>query len=162
METGKKYAKLNDNPPTTDVQALDTSDAKLDSENGSPGFNHNNSSSQPVAGPKITFHGHLPQNDSDRHIPNEKIPLSEHGRFDGYVKILKTDNIDMKELLEALEGLEDLVHELDFGVKLAKGEGLELIVKLFKHEENRVKKMAAIVLGSAMQVFYVIKVIVCF
>jgi len=156
METGKKYAKLDDNPPTTDVQSLDISDAQLDSENGpaslSTGFNYNNSSSQPITGSKITFHGNLPQNDTDYHIPNKKISLSEHERFDDYLRILRTDNIDMKELLGALEGLEDLVHELDFGIKFANGEGLELIVKLFDHKENKVKKMAAIVVGSAMQV----------
>ncbi|CAG8529447.1 7790_t:CDS:2 [Paraglomus occultum] len=148
METGKKYAKLNDNSPVTDVQTIDISNAELDSENSSP---YNNSSSQPVAGPKVTFHGHLPQNHTDNHSPNKKIPLSEHERFDDYVNILKNDNIDVKELLGALEELEDLVHELEFGIKLAKGEGLELIVKLFEHDENRVKKMAAVVVGSAMQ-----------
>ncbi|CAG8534255.1 6905_t:CDS:2 [Diversispora eburnea] len=48
-------------------------------------------------------------------------------------------------------GLDELVHELDFSVKLSKGDGLMPIISLLNHDSNEIKKKAALVIGTAMQ-----------
>ncbi|KAG9298193.1 hypothetical protein G9A89_002681 [Geosiphon pyriformis] len=83
--------------------------------------------------------------------PNKHVPQSDHHLFEEYIASLSSNDTTNTQLLQALDGLEELVHELDFGVKLARGDGIFVILRLLTHQENEVKKKAATVLGTAMQ-----------
>ncbi|RHZ67644.1 hypothetical protein Glove_300g57 [Diversispora epigaea] len=96
---------------------------------------------------------------SQRHKENNRISHSDHLLFDNYIsqliKSLSSSSQQQQQsltmILSALDGLEELVHELDFGIKLSKGEGLKSIISLLNHDSNEIKKKAALVIGAAMQ-----------
>lgn len=62
------------------------------------------------------------------------------------------DEGKIKEMLLAMEEVENLVHTIAFGIKLSKGKGMVTVMDLLNHKDERVRKSAALVLGSAMQV----------
>ncbi|CAG8448235.1 2144_t:CDS:2 [Ambispora gerdemannii] len=84
--------------------------------------------------------------------PNKHIPHSDYESFDGHLKTLsQSHDAPIQELINALDGLEDLVHELDFGVRFANSDGVLMVIELLYHINNEVKVKAATVLGTAMQ-----------
>jgi hypothetical protein len=145
LSTGKKYAKIidpNDNTPSEIIVV---------NENGDP---INQAISQKDDNSGLTFH----QDDNfslpiitSKHKEKLRIPHSDHVQFEMYVSQLDNSS-SIQDLTSALDGLEDLVHELDFGIKLAKGQGIIAILSLLNHDSAQVKKKAAIVIGTAMQV----------
>ncbi|CAG8589719.1 3710_t:CDS:2, partial [Diversispora eburnea] len=84
-----------------------------------------------------------------------KLLDSDDSRSSSEVVLFEDDEDEDEEIfsniLSILDGLEELVHELDFGIKLSKGEGLKSIISLLDHGSNEIKKKAALVIGAAMQ-----------
>ena len=151
MSTGKKYAKI------LDPNDKEHAEVVVINENGDPiSQKEIEAVSQKDNDPRLTFHKDSKDNFSlpiitSKHKENLRIPYSDHVQFETYV--LKLENSStIQDLTTALDGLEDLVHELDFGIKLAKGQGIISILSLLDHDSAQVKKKAAIVIGTAMQV----------
>jgi hypothetical protein len=158
LNTGKKYAKIldpNDN---------ESSEVIIINENGDPIPDHKSikketsDRSRKNHGYNIKFHKDSKDNNfslpiiTSRHKENLRIPYSDHAQFEIYISQLRNSSSSLQDLISALDGLEDLVHELDFGIKLAKGEGIKSILALLDHDSAQIKKKAAIVIGTAMQV----------
>ncbi|CAJ0864298.1 833_t:CDS:2, partial [Entrophospora sp. SA101] len=89
----------------------------------------------------------LLHNKNDRDVPH-----SDHILFDEYVSQLeKPTSHPLTILISVLDGLEDLVHELDFGIKLTKEFGLKYLISLLNFDSDEVKQKAAMVIGTALQ-----------
>lgn len=145
FSTGKKYAKL------LDPNDHESSEVIIIDKNGQ------DSKSQKNNDTSITFHQDTEDLNlplpiiSSKHKENFRISHSDHLQFENYVSQLENSS-SIQDLITALDGLEELVHELDFGIKLAKGQGIISILSLLDHDSAQVKKKAAIVIGTAMQV----------
>ncbi|CAG8599695.1 9548_t:CDS:2 [Ambispora leptoticha] len=146
INTGMKQAKLLDDADGT-TSTEHTSVILLD-KNGNPIIEEKETSTtttileiseeaetETEEQKKATFHKQSDEKNSSLPLlintpkPNKHIPQSDYESFDDNLRILsQSHDAPIQELINALDGLEDLVHELDF-----------------------VKVKAATVLGTAMQ-----------
>ncbi|CAG8469504.1 2097_t:CDS:2 [Cetraspora pellucida] len=153
--SGKKYAKLldhNNNEPS-DIIIVDK-DGSIHSdpaqiESSEVGTNQDSEV-------HIHHEDSLETNSSFPVIPpghkeNFRIPHSDNLLFEECIFKLTTTSQSLHDIISTLDSLEDLVHELEFGIKLAKGNGLISIVKLLDNDSNEVKEKAALVIGTTMQ-----------
>ncbi len=95
--------------------------------------------------------------------PNPKIQDGEHELFLTSISNLHSTSASSSspsgvacsdKILGALDTLEDLVHELDFGARLIdriKSDALDTILQLIGSSDVRCRSKAALVLGSALQ-----------
>ncbi|RHZ81606.1 hypothetical protein Glove_117g385 [Diversispora epigaea] len=70
-------------------------------------------------------------NDDETFPKNNRI--SDHSLIDNYISQLIQSSSSQKQqssikILLTLDGLEELIHELDFGIKLSKDDGLKFII----------------------------------
>ncbi|RIB29893.1 armadillo-type protein [Gigaspora rosea] len=166
LYTGKKHAKLldhNDNE-SSDIVIID----KDGSINSDP-IQSESINSDPVQiessevdvdqDTKVNIH----HEDSLKNNNNNSLPIIPPGHKEN-LRISHGDNLlfeecvskltntqSLHEIISTLDSLEDLVHELDFGIKLARGSGLISVVKLLDNDSNEIKRKAALVIGTAMQ-----------
>ncbi|RGB37583.1 armadillo-type protein [Rhizophagus diaphanus] len=151
FSTGKKYAKI------LDPNDHESSEVIVIDENGDPinqeEINHDNELDKDS---DLKFHQDSKVNNfslpiiTSRHKENLRIPNSDHAQFEIYISQLQNTS-SIQGLISALDGLEELVHELDFGIKFAKDQGIKSILELLDHESSQIKEKAAIVIGTAMQ-----------
>lgn len=161
FSTGKKYAKILDpnDHESSEVIIIDENGDSINQEE----IKHDNELKGETSDKLIKdedsdlrFHQVSKDNNfslpiiTSRHKENLRIPNSDHAQFEIYISQLHNTSIQV--LLSALDGLEELVHELDFGIKFANGQGIKSILELLDHESSQIKKKAAIVIGTAMQV----------
>jgi nucleotide exchange factor SIL1 len=151
FNTGKKYAKI------LDPNDHESSEVIVIDENGDPINQEEIKPDQKDESSNLKFHRDSKENNfslpivTSRHKENLRIPNSDHVQFEIYISQLQNAS-SVQDLISALDGLEELVHELDFGIKFAKGQGIKSILKLLDHDSAQIKKKAAIVIGNAMQV----------
>ncbi|RIA87445.1 armadillo-type protein [Glomus cerebriforme] len=160
FNTGKKHAKILDpnDHESSEVIIINEDGDPIDQEEIEPGhkiIGDTSDGSKENKGPSLNFHQDSKDNFSlpiitSRHKENIRIPSSDHIQFELYISQLQNSS-SLQVLVSALDGLEDLVHELDFGIKLAKGQGIISILSLLDHDSAQIKKKAAIVIGTAMQ-----------
>lgn len=72
--------------------------------------------------------------------------------FDACVIVLSDVDTTAAEALQALDGLEELVHQIDLGAKLAEGEGMGAVMRWLYDGDAATKSGAAMVIGAAVQV----------
>ncbi|CAG8549101.1 1151_t:CDS:2 [Acaulospora colombiana] len=156
FSTGKKYAKLLDqNDPRSEVVLIDEEgsihqDSHLNLvDSGTHESLENNPKVNIYYKDSVNFNNNTLPIISSK--PSKHISHSDHILFDSYVSQLTQSSQSLKIIISVLDGLEDLVHELDFGIKLARGHGLTFIVALLGHGSGEVRKKAALVIGTAMQ-----------
>ncbi|CAG8587268.1 8875_t:CDS:2, partial [Cetraspora pellucida] len=155
FDSGKKYAKLldhNNNEPT-DIIIVDK-DGSIHSDPAQ--IESSEVDTNQDAEVRIHHEDSLETNSSFPVIPSEhkenfRIPHSDNLLFEECVFKLTTTSQSLHDIISTLDSLEDLVHELEFGIKLAKGNGLISIVKLLDNDSNEVKEKAALVIGTTMQ-----------
>ncbi|CAJ0918356.1 6096_t:CDS:2, partial [Entrophospora sp. SA101] len=137
FSTGKKYAKILD---PNDPNDNDSSDIII-VDPIEPNSNNNNDNI------KDDDHANDKKSQSSNNVPH-----SDHILFDEYVSQLeKPTSHPLTILISVLDGLEDLVHELDFGIKLTKEFGLKYLISLLNFDSDEVKQKAAMVIGTALQ-----------
>ncbi|KAG5439808.1 hypothetical protein PCANB_000090 [Pneumocystis canis] len=87
--------------------------------------------------------------------PNSRISQEDHERFSTTLAFLASENYDIskKKLIDTLSTLEELSHELEFGVEICKSTIIiERLINLFKSSNSiHIKKLAITVLGSSLQ-----------
>ncbi|CAG8538343.1 4115_t:CDS:10, partial [Scutellospora calospora] len=158
LTTGKKHAKLldNNNHESSEIIIVDkdgsvhsdlvqTEPSEVDNNQDSQIFIHHEDSLETNNSLPIIPSGHK---------ENNRISLSDSLIFEDCISNLTITLQQLQplnDIISTLDNLEDLVHELDFGIKLAKGNGLISIVKLLEHDSNEIRKKAALVIGTAMQ-----------
>ncbi|KAK9729280.1 nucleotide exchange factor sil1 [Basidiobolus ranarum] len=147
--TGEKEAKLMDNEDTTPDLSLSInredegySVVPLDNVTESVEQSVEDVDSQKFSTPP-----------ADTSKPNAKIPISDHQRFVADLEvIMKPHDFDENRLSEALDSMEDLVHEIDFGKLLAKDDGLSAVVNLMSPKwPVDIRLKSATIIGSAVQ-----------
>lgn len=72
--------------------------------------------------------------------------------FNACVMVLADADTTSVEAFQALEALEELVHQIDFGVRFAEGEGMEETVRWLESTDPAVKGKVAMVISAAVQV----------
>ncbi|CAG8508997.1 508_t:CDS:2 [Funneliformis caledonium] len=162
MSTGKKYAKILD---PNDNETNKSSEVIIIDEHGNPINQEENASENLLITDKSQTNNkdsdlkfHQDSNESifshpfitSKHKENVRIPHSDHVQFESYLSQLENSS-SIQVINSALDGLEELVHELDFGIKLARSQGIKIILALLDHDSAQIKKKAAIVIGTAMQ-----------
>ncbi len=86
--------------------------------------------------------------------PGKGLPVTLHGDVEAMLKlseVLSNRSSSVKELCQALEELEDHVHQINNAKDLNGIGGLVLVVRLLNHTHPDVKSWAARVIGSASQ-----------
>ncbi|CAG8498098.1 10239_t:CDS:2, partial [Acaulospora morrowiae] len=154
FETGKKYAKILDHndPRSSEVVLIDEDGSVRQDSTEHPIKSETDESNENNS--KVIFHYKDSVNVINNTLPNipsKHISHSDHVLFDNCISQLTQSSLPLKEVISALDGLEDLVHELDFGIKLARGYGLVSVVALLDHDSSEIRKKAALVIGTAMQ-----------
>ncbi|KAL1924329.1 uncharacterized protein VTP21DRAFT_7364 [Calcarisporiella thermophila] len=151
--TGKKYAKLDNEPfseGTSSIVLVKPEENK--DENSRPAILHKPSEldeivkndENPILSPAL-----------NPNKPNPHIPQSDREAFDQYIKTLRTlytpTPASHDELIVALDGLEELSHELDFGVRLTEDSAMKVLMELLKSPKSELRSKAALVMGVACQ-----------
>ncbi|CAG8655990.1 9573_t:CDS:2, partial [Dentiscutata erythropus] len=171
--TGKKHAKLldpNNNEPS-DIIIVDkdgsvnsdpvqSESSEVDVDQDAQALIHHEDSSEVDAdqGEQVHIH-HEDSLETDSSLPiippghkeNLRISHVDNQLFEECISKLINTSQSLHDILSTLDNLEDLVHELDFGIKLARGSGLISVVKLLDNNSNEIKRKAALVIGTAMQ-----------
>lgn len=86
--------------------------------------------------------------------PSKALHGSDLGNFNEALDVLGQSSICNQNTKDALDILEELVHELEFGLKLAdakKSKGLEMVLHLLQSQDATCRSKAALVLGSALR-----------
>lgn len=87
--------------------------------------------------------------------PSRPLPGSDFALFDHAIKSLQSSEICTVEIQQALDTLEELAHELEFGLRTIdqrKSNGLETLLRLLQHSSDaQCRAKAAMVLGSALR-----------
>ncbi|KTW26827.1 uncharacterized protein T551_03289 [Pneumocystis jirovecii RU7] len=97
----------------------------------------------------------IPHSHLDEIKPNLKIPQEDHDQFSMALSFLESDKYQESEedLTNILLLLEELSHELEFGIRICKSRIIvEHLMHLLKSSKSiHVKKLAITVLGSSLQ-----------
>ncbi|KAG5518975.1 hypothetical protein PMAC_002506 [Pneumocystis sp. 'macacae'] len=97
----------------------------------------------------------IPYSHLDEIKPNLKIPQEDHDQFSMALTFLASDKYQDSEenLINILLLLEELSHELEFGIRICKSRIIiERLIHLLKNSESvHVKKLVVTVLGSSLQ-----------
>src|SRR5438270_14034021 len=84
--------------------------------------------------------------------PKYLVNVCDNDLFEACVMVLADKNTTSAEAVLALNGLEELVHQIDFGVRLGEGEGLVAVMRWLDDEDGNARSWAAMVIGAAVQV----------
>lgn len=99
-------------------------------------------------------HEHVASKSKEESRPSKDLPVTLHGDVEAMLKlseVLSNTSSSVPELCQALEELEDYVHQLNNARDLNGIGGLVLVVRLLNHTHPDVKSWAARVIGSASQ-----------
>lgn len=182
FETHKKYAKLidpeeedkkdssiivvdTDTPGTIQHQVGGSNmpppiDLRLDGEPDYAELEESSRMKLQTAFDSIPGLVNLGDSNSQQQQPKPFVPNSEHQLFLDQLSIVKASN-DKEAILGALEELQDLASDMDFGLLLSTGEGLKTLTDRLQygsktdteHDDTRlVRFKAALVIGTAVQV----------
>ncbi|RUS25196.1 hypothetical protein BC938DRAFT_472500 [Jimgerdemannia flammicorona] len=147
--TGLKEAKLIDPTDTTDTAVV-----VIDTDNGNVVHTtdqavnptlHHPSDLEAVTDPSLPPVGKAAAN------PKYLSTVGDDDLYDACVLVLADTNTTSAEAALALEGLEELVHQIDMGVKFGEGQGIVTVMKWLDDADKAVRSAAAIVIGAAVQ-----------
>ncbi|ORY05420.1 hypothetical protein K493DRAFT_296471 [Basidiobolus meristosporus CBS 931.73] len=146
--TGEKEAKLMDNEDTTADHSLTVNPEE---EYSIVPVSNDTDPAQQVVEDTVPPKFNSEFRDSSK--PNARIPQSDHQRFEANLKVVSNPTeYEEVELLEALDSMEDLVHEIDFGKLLAKNDGLGQVADFMDTKwSDAIRLKAATIIGSAVQ-----------
>jgi len=87
----------------------------------------------------------------ENHKPNPWISQDDHSSFSENIATLTSISLHDPLALPTLQALEELAHEIDFGIKIAQGRGMESLLNFLASQDSEIRAMAAMVIGSALQ-----------
>ncbi|RUS19552.1 hypothetical protein BC937DRAFT_87299 [Endogone sp. FLAS-F59071] len=161
LSTGLKEAKLMDPTDSNNGSALifDNAHEKVhyipwtDSE--SPGFYTDSDGHAVDSDGRIVDIDpptqHVLKASSSAGSPKYLVNVGDDDLFDACVMVLSDVDTTAAEALQALDGLEELVHQIDLGVKLAEGDGMGAVMRWLYDGDAATKSGAAMVIGAAVQ-----------
>ncbi|BFZ62175.1 nucleotide exchange factor sil1 [Saitoella coloradoensis] len=88
---------------------------------------------------------------AQHHKPNARIPIGDFEVFEDAVSKVMSPKSSTSDVTSAFAALEDLAHEIDFGIKLVEKTTLTRLVEMLSHASPQIRSNAALILGSALR-----------
>ncbi|ODQ52360.1 hypothetical protein SAICODRAFT_19928 [Saitoella complicata NRRL Y-17804] len=92
-----------------------------------------------------------PPDPAQHHKPNARIPIGDFEVFEDAVSKVMSPKSSTSDLTSAFAALEDLAHEMDFGIKLVKKPILTRLVEMLSHASPQIRSNTALILGSTLR-----------